>query len=157
MKKVIASTTLAALVAACACSLLTGTFSAYGQDSDSPTKPSIKLTDIPKITPGPDQTAEIKGKVAGVTPLKNYRVVIYSKSDHWYVQPTKDNPYTEIGDDGEFSTDIHGGTEYAALLVKPSYKPEGQIDHLPKAGGEVFAVVRKGLKSADEDKGDKGN
>lgn len=107
-------------------------------------KPTIKLTEVPKIEPGPDQTAEIKGKVSGLESFKGYRVVIYAKGGtSWWVQPTAASPLTEIGDDGEFTSDIHGGTEYAALLVKDGYKPKAQTDSLPAKGGDVLDITKK--------------
>ncbi|PWU19832.1 MAG: hypothetical protein C5B50_05230 [Verrucomicrobia bacterium] len=152
MKSIKQSAMLRAVAAACVCLLFTPGPAPAQSDAGKVSKPTIKLLTVPKIPPGPEKTAEIAGKVSGVSPLKDFRVVIYSKSDHWYIQPAKDNPYTEIGDEGEFSTDIHGGTEYAALLVKPSFKPEAQIDHLPRVGGEVLALVRKESKSGSADK-----
>jgi hypothetical protein len=76
--------------------------------------------------------------------FKGYKVVIYSKGgSSWWVQPTAASPLTDIGDDGEFSADIHGGTEYAALLVKESYSAKAQIESLPAKGGEVVDITKK--------------
>src|SRR5258708_35419441 len=36
---------------------------------------------------------------------------------------------------------IHLGTEYAALLVEPGYRPAPQMDRLPSQGGAVVAVA----------------
>jgi hypothetical protein len=36
-----------------------------------------------------------------------------------------------------------GGTEFAALLVKASYKPEATRGTIPDVGGDVIAVAKK--------------
>jgi hypothetical protein len=111
---------------------------------ETPTKPTIRLTEVPKIEPGPEKTGEITGKVSGLSSFKGYKVVIYSKGGtSWWVQPTAAKPLTDIGDDGEFTADVHGGTEYAALLVKDAYKANGQIESLPAKGGDVVAITKK--------------
>ena len=106
-------------------------------------KATITLLEVPNITPGPDDTGPIKGKVSGVA-LEDYKIVIYSKGgDSYYVQPRADAPFTDIDKDGKFSEDVHGGTEYVALLVKKSFEPKPRISKLPDIGDEVVAMDRK--------------
>lgn len=134
-----------AFLAACASVLLCApSMAGEAPKEGAAGKPTIKLLEVPNIPPGPDGTAEITGKVTGLPSFKAYRVAIYSKGgDTWWAQPTAANPLTEIGEDGEFSADIRGGTEYAALLVKETYKPKAQLERLPVTGGEVLAITRK--------------
>jgi hypothetical protein len=39
-------------------------------------------------------------------------------------------------------SETHGGTEFAALLVKTSYKPEATCGTIPGVGGDVIAVAK---------------
>ena len=106
-------------------------------------KPKITLLEVPNIQPGPDDTGPIKGKVSGVSP-DDYKIVIYSKGgDSYYVQPRADSPFTDIDKDGKFSEEVHGGTEYVALLVKKSFEPKARTSKLPEIGDEVVAIDKK--------------
>jgi hypothetical protein len=121
--------------------------------SPTPTPPhdgTIRITvELPyDPTGGPGSSADIAGEVSGISPdnFHDFRVVIYARTDNWYVQPTADDPYTEI-DAGKWSATIHTGTEYAALLVKPTFTPRNKIPVLPSVGGDVIAKdVVKGRK-----------
>ncbi|MGA9996377.1 MAG: hypothetical protein WBP93_13245 [Pyrinomonadaceae bacterium] len=105
-------------------------------------KPSIQITGVPHKGPGgPDDMDEISGTVIGVK-FSEYTVVIYAHSDTWYVEPYIASPYTSIGSDGKWKNDTHLGTEYAALLVKPPYKPLSPIRTLPTVGGPVLAIAK---------------
>ena len=127
--------------------LLVGSgFSADAPNDGAPAKLKIEIlkTPDPSVKPGTDVTGEIKGKVSGLPSLKGYQVVVYSKGGQtWYVQPDTKKPLIKIDDDGEFSADIYGGTEYGALLVKDSYQPKATLDQLPVVGGGVIARDRK--------------
>jgi hypothetical protein len=50
---------------------------------------------------------------------------------------------THIGNDGKWESETHGGTEFAALLVKASYQPEATRGMIPGVGGDVIAVAKK--------------
>ena len=85
----------------------------------------------------------IKGTVGGVNP-QDYKVAIYARSgDKWWAQPTAASPQTHIGNDGKWESETHGGTEFAALLVKGSYQPEATRGMIPGVGGDVIAVAKK--------------
>lgn len=107
-----------------------------------PTKPSVRITttDLPRDPKGGnDSSTDIAGEVAGADP-KEFRVVIYVKTENtWYVQPTVLDPYTTIGQDGKWSTNIHTGISYVALLVRPTFKPQDKVSTLPAVGGDVVA------------------
>jgi len=65
------------------------------------------------------------------------------------VQPTIDEPFTAIKPDSTWNNSTHFGTEYAALLVEPGYRPPPTIEVLPSEGGDVVAV-----KSVHGEKGE---
>ncbi len=75
----------------------------------------------------------------GVQP--GQRIVLYSKSALWWVQPTTAEPFTTVQSDSTWSCRIHPGTSYAALLVKPGYHPQKRMEVLPKKGGDVLTAV----------------
>jgi hypothetical protein len=101
----------------------------------------LSITSVPPKGAGPDRLEAIAGRVSGVRP-KDYRIVIYALTDMWYVQPYIDFPLTTINPDGRWESTIHLGSEYAVLLVKPSFKPSPTLAMLPAMGGEVVAIAR---------------
>jgi hypothetical protein len=113
---------------------------------------SIKITTVPPRGEGPDKIDLIAGTVTGVN-LRECKVVIFAKTNVWWVQPTAAEPYTSIEQGGKWEADIHLGYEYAALLVKTSYKASPTLDALPGASGNVLAIDRvraKQGRSGDE-------
>jgi hypothetical protein len=82
----------------------------------------------------------IEGKVAGKD-VTRYRVVLFAYTDRWYVQPFVAAPLTDIKPDGTWATRTHLGTEYAAMVVDPSYKPPATTFELPRGQG-VLAITR---------------
>jgi hypothetical protein len=85
-------------------------------------------------------SSEIAGEVSGVDP-DDFRVVVYAKTNYWYVQPLVAAPFTEIGPDGKWSALTHLGTRYAALLVKPTFNPSSRTSSLPPRGGDVVDLI----------------
>jgi len=113
-----------------------------------PRTPTIKITFVPAYDPagGPDKMQTIEGTSNGCSP-KDCRVVLFSLTNRWYVQPTAASPRTFIGDDGTWRAQIHLGAEYAALLVRPAYRPPATTDALPETGGDILAIdVKPGKK-----------
>jgi hypothetical protein len=106
------------------------------------TEPIIKITHIPPYDPtgGESTRNEIAGEVSGVE-AESFRVVIYTRTDRWYVQPFADAPLTGIQQNGEWQTEIHTGTSYAVLLVKPGFDPAISTSTLPHVGGAVVAIT----------------
>lgn len=104
-------------------------------------KPSIAIINVPSKGAGPDRMEPIAGTVDGVN-AKDCRVVVFARTNTWYVQPHAASPYTTIGNDGKWETDTHLGDEYAALLVKSSQKPPATTDTLPEVGGDVLAIAK---------------
>jgi len=138
---------LCGVVATVALLLLAGSGNAADTPKDSSsTKPKIEILKVPaaSVKPGTDDTGEIGGKVSGLSSFKGYQVVVYSKGGQtWYVQPNTSKAVLKIDDNGEFSADIYGGTEYAAFLVKDSYQPKATLSQLPVVGDGVLARDRK--------------
>lgn len=116
---------------------------AFGQDANE-TKPTITITSVPTDPPGEQMASEpITGTVSGVDP-NEHKVVIYARGgDRWWVQPYAASPYTDIGKDSKWESETHGGTEFAALLVKPSYQPSATLGSPPAVGGDILAIARK--------------
>ncbi|HXI23151.1 MAG TPA: toll/interleukin-1 receptor domain-containing protein [Pyrinomonadaceae bacterium] len=111
----------------------------YDQPVTAPAK--IAITEIPPYDPvgGPDTSANIAGVASGVD-SQDVRVVIYSFTDKWYVEPSEAEPFTSVGGDGRWSSTIRTGTKYAALLVRSTFKPRTKIPNLPNVEGEVLAI-----------------
>ena len=114
------------------------------KNSDSP---SIEFTKIPPAREGgTEAVTEIEGRVRGARPGE--KIVLYKKTDRWWIQPAPNEPFTEIRHDSTWNNATHFGTEYAALLVVPGYRPPPRPDSLPVQGAEVRAVaIVKGLPS----------
>lgn len=105
-------------------------------------KPGLAITIVPQAAPGgPEKLDLIKGTVTASS--ERHRIVIYTFSGGvWWVQPMVNNPYTAIDREGNWSNQIHLGSEYAALLALESYKPPPKLDKLPAAEGQVVALAR---------------
>ena len=103
------------------------------------TTSSIQFSVIPPAAEGgPDKRAPIAGRVVDARP--GQRIVLFAKAGIWWVQPTIDEPFTSIQSDSTWTNSIHLGTEYAALLVEPGYRPPPTMEVLPPEGGDVVAV-----------------
>ncbi|HWS99440.1 MAG TPA: hypothetical protein VN256_04135 [Pyrinomonadaceae bacterium] len=103
--------------------------------------PRIRITLVPPAGGGPDSTERIGGTVSGVK-ARDCKVILFTRTNRWYVQPWEDSPYTEIREDGSWENDTHLGSEYAALLVKASYKLTDLKGTLPVVSGPVLAMDR---------------
>lgn len=105
----------------------------------------IQITEIPSKGAGRDALETIVGRVSGVKAAE-CRVVVFARTNTWYVQPYIDSSDTSISEDGTWRTDTHLGNRYAALLVKNSYKPPTTTGKLPAVGREVLAVATADAK-----------
>ena len=126
-------------------SLLLSLILAGGCGSRNDVAPVIEFKKIPPAGEGGvEQVAEVVGSVRGAH--ADERIVIFAKTDRWWVQPGPEQPYTAIQKDATWSNSIHLGSEYAALLVGPGYRPPPTTPSLPTEGGEIKAVAMgKGL------------
>jgi hypothetical protein len=103
-------------------------------------EPTIEFTNVPAAHEGGSDTAgTIEGRVVGARP--GQQIVLFARSGQWWVQPFADQPLTNIQPDSKWSNSTHLGTEYAALLVEPGYRPAATLDSLPMKGGAVIAVA----------------
>jgi hypothetical protein len=101
---------------------------------------SIEFSRIPQSSEdGKDKHDIIEGKAIGAQP--GQRIVLYSRSGSWWLQPLVSDPFTPIRSDAHWTNATHLGTEYAALLVQPGFRPPPRIDTLPPPGGLVAAVA----------------
>jgi hypothetical protein len=121
--------------------VLGGSFRALAQAKLVP-KLSITITEPAHAGKGgPDQTEPISGEVRGVD-YGTHKVVIYTfAGGTWWVQPTVAEPLTDIDQSGKWQTITHLGSTYAALLVRPSYRPPATTNSVPKVGPDVLAVT----------------
>lgn len=110
--------------------------------------PFIEFSRIPQADEGGrDKHDIIEGRVTGARP--GQQIVLYARSGKWWLQPLVNQPFTNIQSNAKWFNATHLGTEYAALLVEPSYRPASTMDTLPVQGGEVAAVaIIKGQQSS---------
>jgi hypothetical protein len=102
--------------------------------------PSIEFSRVPLAAEGGRDIFDvIEGRVQGARP--GQQVVLFARSGAWYVQPFADQPFTEIQPDSKWRSLTHLGTEYAAFLVEPGYRPPARTDVLPGEGEGVVAVA----------------
>jgi hypothetical protein len=83
--------------------------------------------------------ARISGHVEGALPGQS--IIVFTRTNVWYVQPFRKQPITTIRPDGTWSALIHLGFDYAVLLVSRGYQPPPTFPTLPQPGGDVLAVA----------------
>jgi hypothetical protein len=110
----------------------------------------ISFTQVPQWNTGDRNEQDvIEGTTRGAR--QGQRIVLYSKCGGlWWLQPLLSFPFTAILPDKEWRNEMHLGTDYAALLVDPSYHPAAVLRRLPERGGAVaeVAVARGQEKSS---------
>lgn len=106
--------------------------------------PSVEFTKVPIAGHGgPDRLDTIEGRVVRARP--GQQIVLFARWGPWWVQPLADQPFTIIQPDSRWRSSTHLGTEYAALLVDPGYRPPPTMDVLPNEGaGVVVVAITKG-------------
>jgi hypothetical protein len=113
-------------------------------------EPTIAFTQVPQWSTGDRNEQDvIEGTVRGAR--QGQQVVLYSKCGGlWWLQPLLAFPFTAISPNKEWRNEVHLGTDYAALLVDPSYHPAAVLRRLPERGGAVtqVAVARGQEKSS---------
>lgn len=118
---------------------------AQGTEQTHTTNPSIEITEVPSKGAGPESIETIAGTVSGVK-ISECKVVVFARTNTWYVQPYIDSADTSINADNTWRTDTHLGSQYAALLVKKSYKPPTTTATLPEVGAGVLAIATANAK-----------
>jgi hypothetical protein len=102
--------------------------------------PSIEFTRVPPAEVGrTDKFDIIQGRVIGARP--GQQIVLYAKTGTWWIQPLSNSPFTKIQPDSSWINSTHLGSEYAALLVEPGYRPQVMLNALPNPGGEVATIA----------------
>ena len=102
--------------------------------------PTIEFIKVPHAGEGgPDKVETIEGRVSGAR--SGEQIVLYARWGPWWVQPLIEEPFTKIEPDTTWKSSTHFGTEYAALLVEPGYRPPATMDTLPRVGASVMAVA----------------
>lgn len=66
------------------------------------------------------ETALISGRVKGVD-FATHRIVVFARTDLWYVQPDVANYKVTIESDGRWTTETRGGDRFAVLLVRSTF------------------------------------
>ncbi len=102
----------------------------------------------------PDQ--EISGRVEGVGAVSSYKVVVYVKTDQWYIHPFSSGgvgrSYAEIAEDGSWSIPtVERGfpaSQIAALVVKRDASPPSRTDAI--AGIDAIARIVRELTGTDD-------
>jgi len=110
-------------------------------------KLSVTITTVPTRGQGPETEENIGGQVVGLTRPETYKIVLYARTDRWYVQPYTSQPLTDVDEAGRWENSSHQGSEYAALLVRPTYSPPNAPEQLPPTGGDVLAISRVPARS----------
>lgn len=110
--------------------------------AQSHSAPEVAITVVPRAGEGPIDTDTIAGEVRSEE-VTRYKIVLFARTNQWYIQPYTAAPYTAISHDGTWKSTIHLGYEYAALLVEPAfYRPPATLTTLPNLGGGVLAIAR---------------
>jgi len=122
--------------ASVAVSLILFLISVYTFAARVTAEPAIRITAPPGSDP---ELRNIAGIVGGVGNVERYKVVVYAKTDRWYVQPFASQPMTDINSNGAWFGKTHIGSDYAALVVTSDYKPEPIVDALPSLGSDVIS------------------
>jgi hypothetical protein len=103
-------------------------------------QPTITFTRVPLGDAGGGSFNDIiEGKVSAVTP--GQRIVLYAKRGVWWLQPLPEQPYTKVQSGLQWINSTHLGTDYAALLVAPEYRPAVSLPALPPVDGLVASVA----------------
>lgn len=113
-----------------------------------PGKPAVEITRVPIASlGGPGEMDSIEGRVSNAKPGE--QVVLYARSGVWWIQPLANQPYTKIQSDSTWRNLTHLGTEYAAMLVEPGYRPAAKLASLPEEGNGLAAIaIAKGKTGA---------
>ena len=106
--------------------------------------PCPALIQIVNLNPGDNV---VNGTTSISTPWL-YKVVLYAKTDKWYVQPSVSNPLTTIQGDGSWSNSTYPWDRMLALLVDLTYVPQATKEYHPS--------VDPGVVAYDEYPGDSG-
>jgi hypothetical protein len=92
------------------------------------------------IEDGEYKSDTVEGRATGARP--GQRIVMYARTDgRWGLCRQSGQPFTNIEADGRWKASVHLGTQYAALLVEPTFNPPAQTEPLPVIGNGVVALA----------------
>ncbi len=83
-----------------------------------------------RLPPEVSITSATQSSVAGTAEnvhIGLHRIVLYAKTDRWYVQPLTTDPYTLIDSDGTWSNSTNSWNRLAAVLVEEDFVPEAVL------------------------------
>ena len=102
--------------------------------------PTIVFDQVPtQNSSAPDQTHTIAGRV--MEARSGQRIVLYARNNgRWGVQLQSAQPFTKIETDGRWAGSTQLGSDYAALLVEPGYRPPELTESLSAVGAGVAAL-----------------
>jgi hypothetical protein len=83
--------------------------------------------DFVGLNPG---DTDINGTANNVD-ISTHRVVLWARTNAWYVQPLSNAPFTSIARDGTWSNWTHPWERMVALVVDQTYEPTAQRDVHP--------------------------
>jgi hypothetical protein len=112
---------------------------ALAQSPSSQQGVKVEFSHVPSAGMGSDSRGNIDGNVLGLKSPEEYKIVLYAHTDQWYVQPLVKDPYTDLDSNGHWTNWTHLGDRYAALVVRPSFRPSTPVQALPSVGGDVVA------------------
>ena len=103
--------------------------------------PTIVFSQVPaENSDAPQQAPILAGRVTGAR--RGQRIVLYARIEgRWAIQPYPSEPFTKIGNNGDWAGSTHLGSYYAALLVEDGYSPAALTESLPAVGPGVAAVA----------------
>ncbi len=67
------------------------------------------------------------------------KVVVYAKTNHWFVQPTTQSPFTDVCSDGSWATSTNPWDRIVAILVDDTYTPAPRLVPHPSTTPGVLA------------------
>jgi exo-beta-1,3-glucanase (GH17 family) len=91
--------------------------------------PLIGISRVPGCWAGGSQMERIAGRVHGISRAEaaSHDVVLYARTNAWYVQPYEVKPLTSIRSNLSWSSRIFLGHAYAAVLVREGCAPSPQL------------------------------
>lgn len=89
----------------------------------------------------------VQGRANNINYLKT-KVIVWAKTDRWYVQPSIANPYTNIASDGNWNCEINKSSNIVAILVNKDYPLNSPQDKHPATSQNVLAWDEKPIKCA---------
>ena len=97
-----------------------------------PGRPDIRIVGL---QPG---AARVQGTATNID-ARDTRVVLWAKTDQWYVQPFIATPFTNVCSDGSWSSSTHPWSRIVALLVDKSHVPGSTRQTHPAGESGVLA------------------